>query len=319
MPCRPEEESAQGSEEPNPVTPTKRPRNAGAAHDNPDAENSECLYDSDQPVRTKKFSRVDKQKRERHLIVYEPIKRWLTGEKAEMDDSEMWFQVADEARKEMLIAGLKKAMHPKDTDLGFWKKAQEHESRGIHYTIYRCPMNYRCHCKCLLRLVMAPNKYVELQRSENRHDANSHAQDDSKTLKYKQLVVIRDAVLVAPQLSASTLRRNLMSSDSPEKNIAPEHLRCLQRQVYMARKSLCAKQLRGFELDESFGKLEEFAVSNMWSDLVNKHNDPDDAYHIGLFEFCLIGHQNMAAHDVLRHGSHPGYLDRVARTRKKGF
>ncbi len=111
-----------------------------------------------------------------------------------MDEAEMWFEVAGEARKEMQIAGLKKAIHAKPTDLGFWKKAQEHESRSISYTIYRCPMNYRCHCKCLLRLVMAPNTYVELQRSEDRHQADSHAQDASKTLKYNQMVEIRESL-----------------------------------------------------------------------------------------------------------------------------
>ncbi len=39
MYCRPLEESTQDPETPNPVTPTKPPRNAGACHYNPDAEN----------------------------------------------------------------------------------------------------------------------------------------------------------------------------------------------------------------------------------------------------------------------------------------
>ncbi len=71
-----------------------------------DAENLECQSDSDGPFRKKKRTRVDKQKRERHLIVHVPIKRWPTGERAEMDEDAMMFDVAEEARKEMLIAGL---------------------------------------------------------------------------------------------------------------------------------------------------------------------------------------------------------------------
>jgi hypothetical protein len=39
MSCRPLKESAQDPETPNPVTPTKPPRNAGACHCNQDAEN----------------------------------------------------------------------------------------------------------------------------------------------------------------------------------------------------------------------------------------------------------------------------------------
>jgi hypothetical protein len=54
---------------------------------------------------------VDKQKLELHLIVFVPIKRPLK------------FRLnVKEACKEMLMAGLKKVIHPKPTDLGFWKK-----------------------------------------------------------------------------------------------------------------------------------------------------------------------------------------------------
>ncbi len=74
MSHRPWEESAQDPETPNPVTPTKPPRNAGAGQDNSDAENSECQYDSDEPFRKKKKTRVETKKREQHLIVYVPIK-----------------------------------------------------------------------------------------------------------------------------------------------------------------------------------------------------------------------------------------------------
>jgi hypothetical protein len=41
-------------ETPNPVTPTKQQRNAGAGQDDPDAENLECQYDSDEPFRKKR-------------------------------------------------------------------------------------------------------------------------------------------------------------------------------------------------------------------------------------------------------------------------
>ncbi len=33
----------------------------------------------------------------------------------------MIFDVAEEARKEMLLSGFKKPIHPKPTDLGLWK------------------------------------------------------------------------------------------------------------------------------------------------------------------------------------------------------
>jgi hypothetical protein len=105
-----------------PVTPTKPLSNAEACHDNSYAENSECLSDSDEQFRKKKRTRVDKQKRERHMKVYVPIKQWPTGERAETDEDTMICDVSEEEHKEMLIAGLKKDINPKSTDLGFWKK-----------------------------------------------------------------------------------------------------------------------------------------------------------------------------------------------------
>jgi hypothetical protein len=143
----------------------------------------------------------------------------------------------------------------------------------------------------MLRLVMAKD-YLELQRSELRHHVASHAQDDSKKLKYEQMVAIRDAVVTAPQLSAAMLRRNMQMHGSPTKTIPAEHLRSFQHQVYRARKTLCAQQLKGFDLDDSYGKMQEFADFHLWSTLVRRHNDPEDGYHIGLHDFCVIGHQN---------------------------
>ncbi len=98
--------------------------------------------------------------------MYVPIKRWLTGDRAEMDEEQMMFDVAEEAHKEMLLSGFKKPIHSKPTDLGLWKRGQVHESRGITYTIYKCPMSGRAGFRCMLRLVMAKDAgYLELQRS----------------------------------------------------------------------------------------------------------------------------------------------------------
>ncbi len=53
-----------------------------------------------------------------------------------------------------------------------------------------------------------------------------------------------------------------------------------QHQVYRARKKLCAQQLKGFNLDDSYGKLQEFADCHLWSTVVRtgRHNDPEDGW-----------------------------------------
>jgi hypothetical protein len=137
----------------------------------------------------------------------------------------------------------------------------------------------------MLRLVMAKD-YLELQRSELRHHTSSHAQDDSKKLKYEQMVAIRDAVVTAPQLSASMLRRNMQMHDSPTKTIPAEHMRSFQHQVYRARKTLCAQQIKGFYLDGSYGKLQELADCHLWSTLVRRHNEPEDGFTLASTTFA---------------------------------
>jgi hypothetical protein len=139
-------------------------------------------------------------------------------------------------------------------------------------------MQHRAKCKCMLRLVMAED-YVELQCSENCHQADSHAQDDSKTLKYDQMVANREAVIIAPQLSATILRQNMKLHDRLTKTISPDHIRSFQHQVYCTCKKLCANQLKAFELDDFYGKLDEFAESNTWSALVRRHKDEEDGHH----------------------------------------
>ncbi len=73
--------------------------------------------------------------------------------------------------------------------------------------------------------------------------------------------------------------------DSPTKAIPAEHMLSFQHQVYRDRKKLCAQQLNCFTLDDSYGKLQEFADCHLWSTLVRRHNDPEDVYHIGVKQF----------------------------------
>ncbi len=68
-----------------------------------------------------------------------------------------------------------------------------------------------------------------------KHNANSHDEDKSKYLKHDQIVAVTDAVTIAQQQSAAQLRRN------------------------MQRAQLTIRQLRGFNIDSSFGSLIQFA------------------------------------------------------------
>jgi hypothetical protein len=85
-----------------------------------------------------------------------------------------------------MLARRKTAFNSKPKDHGFWKKGQEHVSRCIHYMIYKCLMQHRAKCKCMLLLVMAGD-CLEFQHSENSNQADSHAEHCSKRLKYNTI------------------------------------------------------------------------------------------------------------------------------------
>ena len=127
--------------------------------------------------------------------------------------------------------------------------------------------------------------------SSGLHDKDSHDNDGSKKLKYDQIVSVHEAAKTAPTLSGAVLRRNLLDHDSPTKTILQQLQRCVQRIVQNVRKQVTQQHVDGFDLKDSFGSLHVLCASNLFSDLMRKHNDPQDAYHFSLFEFVVLGGQ----------------------------
>jgi hypothetical protein len=158
-------------------------------------------------------------------------------------------------------------------------------------------MSHRCKCKCCLQRVIGRD-FVELQHS-GLHDASSHENDGSKYLKHDQIVAVHDAAVTAPQVSGTVLRQNLQLADNPNKKNAAQLQHCVQRQVYNVRKQLARKQLDCCKLDDSFDALTSFFEKNDFRELVAKHNDPADSYHLPLFDFVIIGREVTAERDLL--------------------
>ncbi len=90
MPCRPDEEFAQGPEEPNPATPSRPRHNAGASDDQSNAEDP-AENDSESDDEDDEDDQ-EKPKRFRELNVYETVKRWVTGERAEFEPCDIQHQ-----------------------------------------------------------------------------------------------------------------------------------------------------------------------------------------------------------------------------------
>jgi hypothetical protein len=101
MSCQPDEEESQLSDAPDPVTPTKSLRNYGARDENTDAESSSAESDDDEGEEEEP---VAPKKRTRDLAQYVRVKRWITGERAEMDEEDIENQLFEEARELMRIS-----------------------------------------------------------------------------------------------------------------------------------------------------------------------------------------------------------------------
>ena len=101
MPCHECEVEANARSDDPPRTPTKLTGNDGTGADNHnDSTESENSSDSDLPQA--------KQKRRRPHLDYVLIKRWVTGEKAAMDDEDIENEMFNEAREFMSASLLRK-------------------------------------------------------------------------------------------------------------------------------------------------------------------------------------------------------------------
>ena len=101
-------------------------------------------------------------------------------------------------------------------------------------------------------------------------------------MTYVQRVSVKDAAKTAPTLSCAVLHRNLLEYHSPSKTISPSLSRSVQHIVHKVRKDLTANHL-GSEMDDTFGNLLQFTEDHDFSELMRKHNDPEDPYHFDLF------------------------------------
>jgi hypothetical protein len=96
-------------------------------------------------------------------------------------------------RKKMPITGLKKSYQSQaNRSWKTWIMEEGARASLARHPLYDLLMSYaKSKCRCMLQLVMAGD-YVEIQHSEKHHQApaDSHAQDDSKRLKYDQWLQI---------------------------------------------------------------------------------------------------------------------------------
>ena len=103
--------------------------------------------------------------------------------------------------------------------------------------------NY-CGCQAQVKLITGED-YKRLEFFGTHH-MDSHANERSTTVTHDQIVLIHDAVVIAPNQSGTELRHNLcQAKGSPEsyKHMAPSKKRAIQRRVKTARDQMTMQQL----------------------------------------------------------------------------
>ena len=128
MSYRPWEEPTPDSVPPHPVTPTKQSRNDGASRAHPYPEDPYRLSDEEEGIGAKKI------RPPRHVLQYEVVKRWVTGERAELDEDKIDAELVDLMREHMELSCQRKFFGYRNnaTDKGLWKLGSSHtDKRGI--------------------------------------------------------------------------------------------------------------------------------------------------------------------------------------------
>jgi hypothetical protein len=125
-----------------PCTPPKPTGNGGAGRVDPDGQMNSDSEDSDEPQ-----SAMTKRKwngRESWTM----IKRWVTGEQAEMDQDDIDRDLFELAREWMELSKLKKLPGhvAKETDVAQCKQFRQYPKQkgAILVRLFRCPLRHRC-------------------------------------------------------------------------------------------------------------------------------------------------------------------------------
>ena len=288
MPCNdPDDEIAQ-LKMPDPRLWAKK----GRVNSNPDGEEE---GDSDEEKTD------DKRRKWNGKAEYVTIKKWVTGECARMEDSDIMNELHDLARDYMELSRLKRLPNHKSnpTDIGLWKlaRSQFKAKTGVTVKVYRCAMHYRCGCNATIRVINGKD-YIILERA-GTHDENSHSDDKSVFLKHKQIEAISDAIAIAPFSSAATIRRNLLMLPKEGCSIGTDKLRSIDYHARMARVRLTSDQLSGFEIEDTYGSYLRFAEQFSFRRLADQHNDPLHEFHFDLYGPVVIGYDVKAHRNLL--------------------
>jgi hypothetical protein len=132
---------------------------------------------------------------------------------------------------------------------------------------------------------------VEL-KCAGTHDGTSHVEDKSKYLTNAQKGFLKRSTKSAPNETGRAHVRNSCNF-SPDKRTPqdPTSIRCAQRVVVKQRRAIALNNTQGVKLDDTHGPLTRLCNKLDFIQLIARHNDPDDEYHLDLHSVICLGAQ----------------------------
>ena len=127
-----------------------------------------------------------------------------------------------------------------------------------------------------------------MQKS-NMHTAESHAVDNRKFLKHQQRIALATAMQLAPLSTPVEVRRNLKTA-SPQKQIEAGKLSCVRRAVRQIRAEMTAITFPMCQVPVtgSLGSLTSLCESIFLPNLIRRHNDAADDFHLDFHKMICI-------------------------------
>jgi hypothetical protein len=137
-----------------PRTPTKPTGNGGAGQDDTDAD--------------EEIEETSKEKRKwngKADYALELVKRWVTGEEAEMMQENIDRELFELSRDFMQQSKLKKCPGHigKPTDVALWKQFQDYtiKKQTIRMRLFLCPIRHRTGCEAGIRIISGREKELK--------------------------------------------------------------------------------------------------------------------------------------------------------------
>jgi len=163
------------------------------------------------------------------------------------------------------------------------------ESSKSQFT-YTCPLAYCCGCDVKFKICRSMDAMILM--SSGVHTGSSHVKDSSVCLKVSHKASLKRLTKCAPNESARQLVRN-SSNLSPDRrvNLSPKSVHRAQRIIGLERRRIAQVNSQGVKLDQTFGSMIRLRESLDLQAFIDRHNDPDDDFHLDLHQVVCIGNQ----------------------------